>query len=129
MFINKLADFPAIQGTPELWNKQEQNLLENLTPDVTRDYGEDYILALKALLLHMPAHSGSDLSPVLRDVLHALLAKSPHGLYTPGKNAYKFLLIFCYFPLWFYDFCISRLQFQANVPKALRPEERKSKNS
>uniref|UniRef100_A0A8C0HDB2 Hydroxysteroid 17-beta dehydrogenase 2 n=1 Tax=Chelonoidis abingdonii TaxID=106734 RepID=A0A8C0HDB2_CHEAB len=102
-----LLFIPGIQGTSELWAKQEKHLLENLTPDVKKDYGEDYIEALKNFLLHMPIHCEPDLSPVLYDVLHALLAKSPHGLYTPGKSAYLALCIFCYFPPWLYDFYIA----------------------
>ncbi|KAL8194988.1 UNVERIFIED_CONTAM: hypothetical protein K2H54_043657 [Gekko kuhli] len=119
----------SIQGTPEQWNKLEQNLLEKLTPDVKEDYGEEYLLALKALLSRMPNISKPDLSPVLWDVLHALLAKSPHGIYTPGKDAYKYLFIFHYSPLWFYDHCMSRLAAVPVAPKALRAAETKGKNS
>ncbi|XP_019361021.1 PREDICTED: estradiol 17-beta-dehydrogenase 2 [Gavialis gangeticus] len=119
----------CIQGTPELWDKQEKHLMENLMPDVKTDYGEDYILALKNFLLHMPSSCGSDLSPLLDDVLDALLAKSPHGLYTPGKNAYLALCIFCYFPLWFYDFFIGKSLCVKILPRALRASESKSKNT
>uniref|UniRef100_A0A8C8VFA9 Hydroxysteroid 17-beta dehydrogenase 2 n=1 Tax=Pelusios castaneus TaxID=367368 RepID=A0A8C8VFA9_9SAUR len=109
----------CIQGTSELWNTQEKHLLENLTPDVKEDYGDDYIVALKNYLLHMPSHCDSDLSLVLDDVLHALLAKSPHGLYAPGKNAYRNLCIFCYFPLWFYDSFFGKGHTSKSVPSAL----------
>uniref|UniRef100_A0A8C0HGL7 Hydroxysteroid 17-beta dehydrogenase 2 n=1 Tax=Chelonoidis abingdonii TaxID=106734 RepID=A0A8C0HGL7_CHEAB len=119
----------CIQGTSELWAKQEKHLLENLTPDVKKDYGEDYIEALKNFLLHMPIHCEPDLSPVLYDVLHALLAKSPHGLYTPGKSAYLALCIFCYFPPWLYDFYIGKMQSDKSVPRALRASEAKNKNT
>ncbi|XP_050778973.1 17-beta-hydroxysteroid dehydrogenase type 2 isoform X3 [Gopherus flavomarginatus] len=124
-----ISSMAGIQGTSELWAKQEKHLLENLTPDVKKDYGEDYIEALKNFLLHMPVHSEPDLSPVLDDVLHALLAKSPHGLYTPGKSAYLTLCIFCYFPLWLYDFYIGKLQSNKSVPSALRASEAKNKNT
>lgn len=120
---------PGIQGTPELWDKQEKHLMENLMPDVKTDYGEDYILALKNFLLHMPSSCSSDLSPLLDDVLDALLAKSPHGLYTPGKNAYLALCIFCYFPLWFYDFFIGKSLCVKILPRALRGPDSKSKNT
>uniref|UniRef100_A0A674JDQ2 Estradiol 17-beta-dehydrogenase 2 n=1 Tax=Terrapene triunguis TaxID=2587831 RepID=A0A674JDQ2_9SAUR len=119
----------CIQGTSELWAKQEKHLLENLTPDVKKDYGEDYIEALKNFLLHMPVHCASDLSPVLDDVLHALSAKSPHGLYTPGKSSYLALCIFCYFPLWLYDLFIGKMQSNKSVPSALRASEAKNKNT
>uniref|UniRef100_A0A8C3IH73 Hydroxysteroid 17-beta dehydrogenase 2 n=1 Tax=Chrysemys picta bellii TaxID=8478 RepID=A0A8C3IH73_CHRPI len=107
----------------------EKHLLENLTPDVKKDYGEDYIEALKNFLLHMPVHCAPDLSPVLDDVLNALLAKSPHGLYTPGKSAYLALCTFCYFPLWLYDLYIGKMQSNKSVPSALRASEAKNKNT
>ncbi|XP_009681219.2 17-beta-hydroxysteroid dehydrogenase type 2 [Struthio camelus] len=118
----------GIQGTSELWDKQEKDLMENLPAGVRSDYGEDYLLELKSYLLRMPAHCDSDLSPVLNDILHALLAKRPHGLYTPGKGAYMPLCIFCYFPLWLYDFFISKLLSTEPVPRALRTSEARNKN-
>lgn len=115
----------AIHGNPELWNKEEKNLLENLMPDVKEDYGEDYIRTLKTFLSCIPLFSGSDLSPVLYDVSHALLAKYPFGLYTPGKDAYKSLLIFCYAPVWFYDLYMSTLLKSPCIPVALRTAKTK----
>nr|XP_034975246.1 estradiol 17-beta-dehydrogenase 2 isoform X2 [Zootoca vivipara] len=118
----------CIQGTPEVWNKEERTLLENLMPDVKQDYGEEYILKLKMALNAMPLACGSDLSPVLCDVLHALLAEHPCGLYTPGKSAYIFLLIFCYSPLWFYDFFMRKIFSTSDMPSALRAAEKENKN-
>ncbi|NXF02939.1 DHB2 dehydrogenase, partial [Smithornis capensis] len=94
----------GIQGTSDVWDKQEEELMENLPADTRQAYGEDYLLGLRSYLLHLPTYCDPDLSPVLGDVLHALLARRPHGLYTPGKGAYVLLCIFCCFPLWFYDF-------------------------
>ncbi|KAM6065435.1 17-beta-hydroxysteroid dehydrogenase type 2 isoform 2-T2 [Theristicus caerulescens] len=118
----------GIQGTSDLWDKQEKELMENLPADTRQDYGEDYLLGLKDYLLHMPACCDANLSPVLSAILHALLAKRPHGLYTPGKGAYVSLCIFCYFPLWFYDFFISKMLSTESVPRALRTSEAESKN-
>ncbi|XP_009275575.1 PREDICTED: estradiol 17-beta-dehydrogenase 2 [Aptenodytes forsteri] len=118
----------GIQGTSDLWDKQEKELMENLPADTKQDYGEDYLLGLKSYLLHMPAYCDANLSPVLSAILHALLAKRPHGLYTPGKGAYVPLCIFCYFPLWFYDFFISKMLSTEFVPRALRTSEAESKN-
>ncbi|KAM6380572.1 17-beta-hydroxysteroid dehydrogenase type 2 [Pluvialis apricaria] len=118
----------GIQGTSDLWDKQEKELMENLPADTRQDYGDDYILGLKSYLLQMPVYCDADLSPVLSAVLHALLAKRPHGLYTPGKGAYVPLCVFCYFPLWFYDFFISKILSTEPVPKALRTSEPESKN-
>ncbi|XP_074014245.1 17-beta-hydroxysteroid dehydrogenase type 2 [Numenius arquata] len=118
----------GIQGTSDLWDRQEKELMENLPADTRQDYGEDYLLGLKSYLLHMPAYCDADLSPVLSAILHALLAKRPRGLYTPGKGAYLPLCIFCYFPLWFYDFFISKMLSTEPVPRALRTSEAESKN-
>ncbi|NWS86623.1 DHB2 dehydrogenase, partial [Toxostoma redivivum] len=94
----------GIEGTAEQWDKQEKELMENLPADTRQAYGEEYLLGLRNYLLHLPSHCAPDLSPVLGAVLHALLARRPQGLYTPGKGAYIPLCIFCCFPLWFYDF-------------------------
>ncbi|XP_060132048.1 17-beta-hydroxysteroid dehydrogenase type 2 isoform X2 [Zootoca vivipara] len=123
-----ISSMAGIQGTPEVWNKEERTLLENLMPDVKQDYGEEYILKLKMALNAMPLACGSDLSPVLCDVLHALLAEHPCGLYTPGKSAYIFLLIFCYSPLWFYDFFMRKIFSTSDMPSALRAAEKENKN-
>ncbi|XP_030326785.1 estradiol 17-beta-dehydrogenase 2 isoform X1 [Strigops habroptila] len=118
----------GIQGTSDMWDKQEKELIENLPEDTRHAYGDEYLLGLKSYLLHMPAYCDANLSPVLNAVLHALLAKRPHGLYTPGKGAYLPLCIFCCFPLWFYDFFISKMMSSQPVPRALRTSEAESKN-
>ncbi|KAG8144139.1 hypothetical protein E2320_001251, partial [Naja naja] len=115
----------SIGGNPEDWKKEEQVILGSLAPDVKKDYGEDYIHNLKMFLGEMSSISSSDLSPVFSDVLHALLAEQPKGLYTPGKNSYLFLLVFCYFPLWFYDFLMSKIMGNPHMPYALRMAEQK----
>uniref|UniRef100_A0A670YX99 Hydroxysteroid 17-beta dehydrogenase 2 n=1 Tax=Pseudonaja textilis TaxID=8673 RepID=A0A670YX99_PSETE len=115
----------SIGGNPEDWEKEEQMILGSLAPDVKNDYGEDYIHNLRMFLGEMSSVCSSDLSPVFSDVLHALLAERPKGLYTPGKNSYTFLLVFCYFPLWFYDFFMSKIMGNPHMPHALRTAERK----
>uniref|UniRef100_A0A8B9MTQ0 Hydroxysteroid 17-beta dehydrogenase 2 n=1 Tax=Accipiter nisus TaxID=211598 RepID=A0A8B9MTQ0_9AVES len=118
----------GIQGTSDLWEKQEKELMENLSADTRQDYGEDYLLGLKDYLLRMPAHCDADLSPVLSAILHALLAERPQGLYTPGKGAYMSLCVFCYLPLWFYDFFIGKMMNTESVPRVPRASEAERKN-
>ncbi|XP_015671739.1 estradiol 17-beta-dehydrogenase 2 [Protobothrops mucrosquamatus] len=114
----------SIGGNPEDWKKEDQRLLESLAPDVKKDYGEDYIHKLRMFLSQMTSICSSDFSPVFSDVLHALLAEHPKGLYTPGKNSYTFLLMFCYSPLWFYDFFMDKLMGAHVLPSALQTPER-----
>ncbi|XP_015495324.1 estradiol 17-beta-dehydrogenase 2 isoform X1 [Parus major] len=118
----------GIEGTAEQWDKQEKELMENLPADTRQAYGEEYLLGLRNYLLHLPSHCAPDLSPVLGAVLQALLARRPQGLYTPGKGAYIPLCIFCCFPLWFYDFFISRMLSAGSVPRELRASGDEGKN-
>uniref|UniRef100_A0A8C5IJ62 Hydroxysteroid 17-beta dehydrogenase 2 n=1 Tax=Junco hyemalis TaxID=40217 RepID=A0A8C5IJ62_JUNHY len=118
----------GIEGTAEQWDRQEKELMENLPADTRQAYGEEYLLGLRNYLLHLPSHCAPDLSPVLGSVLHALLARRPQGLYTPGKGAYAPLCIFCCFPLWFYDFFISKVLSAGSVPRQLRASGDEGKN-
>ncbi|XP_064243115.1 17-beta-hydroxysteroid dehydrogenase type 2 isoform X1 [Passer domesticus] len=118
----------GIEGTAEQWDRQEKELMENLPADTRQAYGEEYLLGLRNYLLHLPSHCAPDLSPVLGSVLHALLARRPQGLYTPGKGAYIPLCIFCCFPLWFYDFFISKVLSAGSVPRQLRTSGDEGKN-
>lgn len=102
--------------------------MENLPADTRQAYGEEYLLGLRNYLLQLPSHCAPDLSPVLGAVLHALLARRPQGLYTPGRGAYIPLCIFCCFPLWFYDFFISKMLSAGPVPRELRASGDEGKN-
>ncbi|XP_005052408.1 PREDICTED: estradiol 17-beta-dehydrogenase 2 isoform X2 [Ficedula albicollis] len=118
----------GIEGTAEQWDQQEKELMENLPADTRQAYGEEYLLGLRNYLLLLPSLCAPDLSPVLGSVLHALLARSPQGLYTPGRGAYIPLCIFCCFPLWFYDFFISKMLSAGSVPRELRTSGEEGKN-
>ncbi|KAM5138141.1 17-beta-hydroxysteroid dehydrogenase type 2 [Mantella aurantiaca] len=118
-----------IFGSRELCLSQAQNLLENIKPDVRDDYGEDYLNALKDLHHDMLTSSSSDISPVLEDAYHALLAQDPYSTYTPGTFAYLIPLIFRYFPLWVYD-TLAKLIFNNHrimLPKSLRTSHNNNK--
>ncbi|XP_030811937.1 estradiol 17-beta-dehydrogenase 2 isoform X2 [Camarhynchus parvulus] len=123
-----MSSMAGIEGTAEQWDRQEKELMENLPADTRQAYGEEYLLGLRNYLLHLPSHCAPDLSPVLGSVLHALLARRPQGLYTPGKGAYVPLCIFCCFPLWFYDFFISKVLSAGSVPRQLRASGNEGKN-
>uniref|UniRef100_A0A8C5TDE2 Hydroxysteroid 17-beta dehydrogenase 2 n=1 Tax=Malurus cyaneus samueli TaxID=2593467 RepID=A0A8C5TDE2_9PASS len=114
--IKVAAIHPSGFRTAEQWDEQEQELLASLAAETRSAYGEEYLLGLRSYLVQLPSHCAPDLSPVLAAVLHALLATRPHGLYTPGKGAYIPLFIFCCFPLWFYDFFISKVLGAGSAP-------------
>ncbi|XP_068115555.1 17-beta-hydroxysteroid dehydrogenase type 2 [Hyperolius riggenbachi] len=111
-----------IFGSQEYLSSQTQKILESITPDVREDYGDDYLVALKDLHHEMFTTSSSDLSPVLEDVFHALLARHPHPSYSPGRFAYFIPCLFRYFPSWVYD-TFSKKTFNYHrtiLPKSLR---------
>lgn len=111
-----------IFGSREHCSIQAQNLLENIKPDVRDDYGEDYLNTLKELHHEMLTTSSSNISPVLEDAYHALLAQRPYSTYTPGTFAYLIPLIFRCFPLWVYDTIAKRmfLNHRTILPRSLR---------
>ncbi|XP_040185521.1 17-beta-hydroxysteroid dehydrogenase type 2 [Rana temporaria] len=111
-----------IFGSRDLCSIQAQNLLENLKPDVRDEYGEDYLDTLKDLHQKMLTSSSSDISPVLEDAHHALLAQRPYSTYTPGRLAYLIPLIFRCSPIWVYD-TFAKLIFPGHhtiLPRSLR---------
>ncbi|XP_073515885.1 17-beta-hydroxysteroid dehydrogenase type 2 isoform X2 [Phyllobates terribilis] len=118
-----------IFGSRELWSSQYKNILDNIMPDVKEDYGEDYLATLKDLHYTMSTITSSDLSPVLEDVCHALLAREPYFSYTPGQCAYLIPCLFRYFPLWVYDnFAKQTFQTHRNIlPRSLRNSKSNNK--
>ncbi|XP_040264896.1 17-beta-hydroxysteroid dehydrogenase type 2 [Bufo bufo] len=111
-----------IFGSREHWSSLDQNILDNIMPDVKEDYGEEYLASLKDLHHTMSTVTSSDLSPVLEDVCHALLAREPYFSYTPGRGAYLIPCLFRYFPLWVYDnFAKQTFQIHRNIlPRSLQ---------
>ncbi|XP_049720219.1 17-beta-hydroxysteroid dehydrogenase type 2 [Elephas maximus indicus] len=93
-----------LMGTKEIWDKKQKNILDNLTPDVKEDYGQDYILSLWNYFGPMDVYCSSDYSPVLLDVQHAVSVKSPCALYTPGKGSYVWLCIASFLPAGMFDY-------------------------
>lgn len=85
-------------------DKLEKDLLDHLTPDVKEEYGQDYILAQKNVFNAFSTSASSDMSPVLRDIQHAISAKSPFPFYTPGSGAYLWLCFVSFSPTGIFDY-------------------------
>ncbi|XP_018411383.1 PREDICTED: estradiol 17-beta-dehydrogenase 2 [Nanorana parkeri] len=111
-----------IFGSQEHCSNQAQNLLETIKPDVRDDYGEDYLETLQDLHHQSTKTLSSDISPLLEDAYHALLALHPYTTYTPGTLAYLIPTIFRYFPLWVYDILAKQifLNHRTILPRSLR---------
>uniref|UniRef100_A0A8D0XNU6 Estradiol 17-beta-dehydrogenase 2 n=1 Tax=Sus scrofa TaxID=9823 RepID=A0A8D0XNU6_PIG len=109
-----------IAGTSDLWDKLEKNILDDLTPNLQEDYGQDYILKQRSFLKFMSNSSEPDISPVLLDVQHAISAKSPYAFYTPGKMSFLWLCFASFSPTVLFDyFSKSSHSFTRGMPRAL----------
>ncbi|EHH31895.1 17-beta-hydroxysteroid dehydrogenase type 2 [Macaca nemestrina] len=98
----------SIAGTSDKWEKLEKDILDHLPAEVQEDYGQDYILSQKNFLLFINSGASTDFSPVLRDIQHAISAKSPFAYYTPGKAAYLWLCLAFYLPIGIYNYFAER---------------------
>lgn len=109
-----------IFGSPDTWDKMEMEILEHLSKEMQEDYGRDYVRAHKNHLLTMRDLSGSDITPVLRDIELAISAKNPSPFYAPGKMAYLWICLEAYFPTTVCDFVMQRYFGPKHIPRALR---------
>ncbi|XP_020848353.1 17-beta-hydroxysteroid dehydrogenase type 2 isoform X1 [Phascolarctos cinereus] len=118
--IHPAAFKTNIGGTNEMWVKQEKDVLENTSPDVLDDYGQDYLRSSTWGLLQNFSKSPPDFSPLFTDVLHGILCKNPSALYTAGIFSYLWICLFSYFPVSVFDYVVNKI-FRINpLPKALR---------
>ncbi|XP_027789093.2 17-beta-hydroxysteroid dehydrogenase type 2 [Marmota flaviventris] len=109
-----------IAGTSESWDQKEKVILDHLPPELQEDYGRDYILQQKNFLRGIGIFSTSDITPVIRDVEHAVSAKSPSAFYAPGKLTSLFLNIAFFFPTSFLDYFEKKQNTQRKgMPRAL----------
>lgn len=98
----------SIAGTSDKWEKLEKDILDHLPAEVQEDYGQDYILSQRNFLILINSKASTDFSPVLRNIQHAISAKSPFAYYTPGKGAYLWLCLASYLPIGIYNYFAER---------------------
>ncbi|KAM8773818.1 17-beta-hydroxysteroid dehydrogenase type 2 [Rhynchonycteris naso] len=117
-----------ITGTAEMWNKLEKDILDHLTPDVKEEYGQDYILSQRNFFNSLTMYSSSDLSPVILDIQHAISAKKPYSIYTPGSGAYLWFCFVSFSPTGIFDYFNKKLHSSHNgMPRTLSMPNWKNK--
>ncbi|XP_057568916.1 17-beta-hydroxysteroid dehydrogenase type 2 isoform X2 [Hippopotamus amphibius kiboko] len=115
--ISSMGD---IAGTSDMWDKLEKNILDHLTPDVQKDYGQDYIHKERSFLKLIKTSGEADISPVLLDIQHAISAKSPFALYAPGKMSYLWLCFASCSPTGIFDYVSKKCHsYGRHMPRAL----------
>lgn len=109
-----------ISGTSQMWEKLERTVLDNLSPEVQEDYGQDYILSERSFLQLMETSSEPDISPVLLDVRHAISAQSPFAFYAPGKLSYPWLCFASFSPTGIFDYLSRKIHtYSKKMPRVL----------
>ncbi|XP_069408644.1 17-beta-hydroxysteroid dehydrogenase type 2 isoform X3 [Ovis canadensis] len=109
-----------ISGTSQMWETLERTVLDNLSPEVQEDYGQDYILSERSLLRLMKTCTDPDISPVLLDVRHAISAQSPFAFYAPGKLSYPWLCFASFSPTGIFDYLSRKIHsYDKKMPRVL----------
>ncbi|KAM9376802.1 17-beta-hydroxysteroid dehydrogenase type 2 [Pholidichthys leucotaenia] len=110
-----------IFGSPDAVSRHRDVLLASVSPEAREDYGEPYISSLPQRLLGMRQQSAEDLSPVVNDVLHALLSPRPRPLYIPGRTGRLLTLLHRCCPTAVFDaIAISTIQKAESQPEGLK---------
>ncbi|XP_064170123.1 11-beta-hydroxysteroid dehydrogenase type 2-like isoform X2 [Anguilla rostrata] len=107
----------------EYWEKQYKNFIQNLSPELLEEYGEEYLLETKELFQGHSKTAPEDLSPVVNTITDALLSLQPKVRYYSGPGVGLMYFIYNYFPLSLSDKFLQRLFVKKKViPRALRKQ-------
>lgn len=107
----------------EYWEKQYQHLLQNLSPSLLEEYGEDYIMETKDLFQNFAKSATEDLSPVVNTIVEALLSPQPRIRYYAGPGVGLMYFIYSFFPLNISDKFLQKIFLKKKLmPHALRKQ-------
>ncbi|XP_052022867.1 17-beta-hydroxysteroid dehydrogenase type 2 [Apodemus sylvaticus] len=109
-----------ITGSQDSWDKMEKEILDHFSKEIQEDYGQDYVRKQKHMLLAMKDLSNLDLTPVLRDIHHAISARNPSSSYSPGRMTYPFICFAAYSPSSLLDHFMKKHFRPIQMPRALR---------
>ncbi|KAM6979406.1 11-beta-hydroxysteroid dehydrogenase type 2 [Aplochiton taeniatus] len=107
----------------EYWEGQYKHMLQNLSPNLLEEYGEEYMCETKDLFLNHAITANEDLSPVINTITEALLSPRPQVRYYAGPGVGLMYFIYTYFPLRISDKFLQKLFVKKKVlPRALCKE-------
>ncbi|KAI4872167.1 hypothetical protein NFI96_031005 [Prochilodus magdalenae] len=112
-----------ILGNEEEWSRIQKEILSTLSREVKEAYGEEYICSTQSHLRSMSTVGGTDITPVLDTIKHALLSERPRAFYHPGHTAWAIPFIHRFCPTRTFDILFSnmfrynKLQPAGVVPK------------
>ncbi|KAJ8252532.1 hypothetical protein COCON_G00218440 [Conger conger] len=93
----------------EYWEKQYKNFIQNLSPELLDEYGEDYLQETKELFQGHAKMAPEDLSPVVNTITDALVSPQPKVRYYSGPGVGLMYFIYSYFPLSLSDKFLQKL--------------------
>ncbi|XP_026166702.1 17-beta-hydroxysteroid dehydrogenase type 2 [Mastacembelus armatus] len=101
--------------------RYRQEVLATVSPETREDYGEAYISSLASCLAKTSQQLPEDVSPVVDDMCHALLAVHPRPLYTPGQMSWMLPFLHRCCPTAVFDSIVRRLpQYTDREPAGLK---------
>lgn len=105
------------------WEKQYQNQLQNLSPSLLEEYGEDYMRETRDLFDSHSQTAQQDLSPVIDTIVEALVSPRPRSRYFAGMGVGFMYFIHSYLPISLSDMFLQRLFIRKQIlPRSLRKE-------
>ncbi|XP_032140145.1 corticosteroid 11-beta-dehydrogenase isozyme 2 isoform X2 [Sapajus apella] len=103
------------------WERRKQLLLASLPQELLQAYGKDYIEHLNAQFLRSLHLALPDLSPVVDDIIDALLAAQPRRRYYPGQGVGLMYFIHYYLPEGLRRRFLQTFFISHCLPQALQP--------
>ncbi|KAK2085266.1 hypothetical protein P7K49_036566 [Saguinus oedipus] len=103
------------------WERRKQLLLASLPQELLQAYGKDYIEHLNEQFLRSLRLAMPDLSPVVDDIIDALLAAQPRRRYYPGQGVGLMYFIHYYLPEGLRRRFLQTFFISHCLPQALQP--------
>ncbi|CAN9498655.1 unnamed protein product [Ophioblennius macclurei] len=99
----------GIFGDSDSASRHARHLLTAASSETREDYGSEYISSLPLTLGRMSGLSAVDLTPVVNDMVDALLSARPRPLYMPGHMGWLLPFLHRCCPASWFDAIIRRL--------------------
>ncbi|XP_051883959.1 11-beta-hydroxysteroid dehydrogenase type 2-like isoform X1 [Pristis pectinata] len=108
-------------GNAEVWEQDYGKLVENLSPALLRDYGEEYFAELKQAILTIGPLFRQHVDPVIETIVTALLVQHPKPRYTTEYIVDVLKILYYFLPSFMSDVILNEV-FIAHklLPKGVR---------
>ncbi|XP_062405350.1 11-beta-hydroxysteroid dehydrogenase type 2 [Sardina pilchardus] len=113
----------GLSANTEHWEKQHKVLLENISPSLLEEYGEDYIQETRELFASHAVSAPTDVSHVINTIVEALVSPQPQVRYFAGPGVGLMYFIHSYLPVTLSDKFLQKLFIKKQIqPRLLRKQ-------